>query len=97
MGLWDFLGLAVVCSSLLVVCSSLLKGYRVYAESKSRVSKADLERLEARLACVERSGDLEERVRTLEAIVTDPGFQLDREISKLDKPSDASASERSNQ
>lgn len=75
-----------------VVFGCLLEAYRVYARSKSRTSKADLERLEARLAGLESSGNLEERVRALEAIVTDPKFQLDREISKLDKSQGASAS-----
>ena len=85
MGLWGFLAVAVVFGC-------LLEAYRVYAKSKSRMSKADVERLEARLAGLESSGNLEERVRALEAIVTDPKFQLDREISKLDKPQGASAS-----
>lgn len=76
MGLWGFLAVAVA-----FFC--LLEAYRVYAKSKSRTSKADVERLEARLAGLESSGNLEERVRALEAIVTDPKFQLDREISKL--------------
>ena len=85
MGFWTFLGLAVVCGC-------LLEGYRVYAKSKSRTSKADVARLEARLAALESSGDLEDRVRALEAIVTDPKFHLDREISKLEKSAGASAS-----
>jgi len=85
MGLWGFLAVAVIFGC-------LLEAYRVYAKSKSRTSKADVERLEARLAGLERSGNLEERVRALEAIVTDPKFQLDREISKLDKPQGTSAS-----
>lgn len=76
MGFWSFLGLAVICGC-------LLEAYRVYAKSKSRSSRSELERLETRLASVESTGDLEERVRALEAIVTDPKFQLDREIDKL--------------
>lgn len=78
MGLWGFLAVTVV-----VGC--LLEAYRTYAKTKSRTSKADVERLEARLAAIESSGSLEERVRALEAIVTDPKFQLDREISKLEE------------
>lgn len=84
MGFWSFL--AVV-----VVCGCLVEAYRLHTKSKSRISKADVERLEARLAGLESSGDLEERVRTLEAIVTDPKFQLDRQISKLQKSPGASA------
>ena len=78
MGLWGFLAVTVV-----VGC--MLEAYRTYAKSKSRTSKADVERLEARLAAIESSGSLEDRVRALEAIVTDPKFQLDREISNLGK------------
>ena len=78
MGLWGFLGVAVFCCC-------LLEAYRVYAKSKSRASKTELERLQARLDSLEANGNLEERVRALEAIVTDPKFQLDREISKLDR------------
>ena len=84
MGFWTFLGLAVVCGC-------LLEAFRIHAKSNSRASRADVLRLEARLAGLESSGDLEERVRALEAIVTDPKFQLDHEISKLDKPPRASA------
>ena len=85
MGLWGFLAIAVIFGC-------LLEAYRVYAKSKYRTSKADVERLEARLAGLESSGDLEARVRALEAIVTDPKFQLDREISRLEKPRGTSAS-----
>ena len=85
MGLWSFLAITVM------FCC-LLEAYRVYAKSKSRTSKADVERLEARLAGLESSGNLEERVRALEAIVTDPKFHLDREISNLGKPPGMSAS-----
>ncbi|MXY57033.1 MAG: hypothetical protein F4029_05360 [Gammaproteobacteria bacterium] len=85
MGLWGFLAVAVIFGC-------LLEAYRVYAKSKSRTSKADVLRLEARLAGLESSGNLEERVRALEAIVTDPKFQLDREISNLERPHGASAS-----
>ncbi|MDE0177825.1 MAG: hypothetical protein OXP36_04450 [Gammaproteobacteria bacterium] len=88
MGFWTFLGLVVVCGC-------LLEGYRIHAKSKSRTSRADVLRLEARLAGLESSGDLEERVRALEAIVTDPKFHLDREISKLEKSPGASASDPS--
>ena len=70
------------------VCLSEI--YRTHAKSKSRTSKADVERLEAKLAGLESSGSLEERVRALEAIVTDPKFQLDREISKLRRSPGAS-------
>ena len=88
MGFWSFLAVAVICGC-------LVEGYRLYTKSKSRMSKGDVERLEARLAGLESSGNLEERVRTLEAIVTDPKFHLDREISKLDKSPGASTHDRS--
>lgn len=87
-GFWSFLGLAVVCGC-------LLGAYSIFANSRSRSSKSDLERLEARLAGLESSGDLEERVRALEAIVTDPKFQLDREISTLEQSPGPSAANRS--
>ena len=85
MGFWGFMTIAVVFGC-------LLGAYSIHANTRSRTSKADLERLEARLAGLESSGDLEERVRALEAIVTDPKFQLDREISELRKSPGASAS-----
>ena len=88
MGFWSFLTIAVIFGC-------LLAAYSIYANSKSRASKAGLRRLEARLAGVESSGDLEERVRALEAIVTDPKFQLDREISKLEKSPGPLAPDRS--
>lgn len=74
MGFWSFVAFAVAC-----VC--LLEAYRIYAKSKSvRRSDADLE---TRVAALEDDNDPEERVRTLEAIVTDPRFRLDNEINKL--------------
>ena len=88
MGFWTCVGIAVICGC-------LLEGYRIHAKSKSRTSRADVLRLEERLAGLESSGDLEDRVRALEAIVTDPKFQLDREISQLKKPPGASASDPS--
>ena len=74
MGLWSFIAFCVACGC-------LLEAYRVYAKSKS--GQRDGAALEARVAALEENGDLEERVRNLEAIVTDPKFQLDHEISKL--------------
>ena len=74
MGLWTFIAFCVACGC-------LLEAYRVYAKSNS-AQRADAA-LEARIAALEENGDLEERVRNLEAIVTDPKFQLDHEISKL--------------
>ena len=74
MGFWSFVAFAVACGC-------LLEAYRTYAKSKSvRRSDADLE---TRVAALEDDGDLEERVRNLEAIVTDPKFHLDHEIKKL--------------
>ena len=74
MGFWSFVALAVVCGC-------LLEAYRIYAKSKS-VQRSD-DDLEARVAALEDNGDLEERVRNLEAIVTDPKFHLEGEINKL--------------
>ena len=76
MGFWTFLGIAVVCGC-------LLEGYRVYAKSKTASGSGRLDDLEARLAAVEGQGSLEERVRALEAIVTDPKVQLGHEIDGL--------------
>lgn len=74
MGFWSFV-------AFVVACGCLLEAYRIYAKSKSvRRSDADLE---TRVAALEEDGDLEERVRNLEAIVTDPKFHLDHEIKKL--------------
>ena len=82
MSFWGFLAVAVVCGC-------LLEGYRTYAKSKSRASKKEVESLEARVANLEDAASLEDRVRTLEAIVTDPKHQLDREISGLKQDSQA--------
>ena len=74
MGFWSFVAFAVFCGC-------LLEGYRIYAKSKS-VKRSD-DDLETRVAVLEDSSDLAERVRNLEAIIMDPKFQLDREINKL--------------
>ena len=76
MGFWTFLTIAVVCGC-------LLGGYSVYARSKTASGNGRLDDLEARLAGIEGHGSLEERVRALEAIVTDPRAQLGREIDGL--------------
>ena len=76
MGFWSFVALAVVCGC-------LLEAYRIYAKSRSASGGDRIAELEERLGAVEESGNLEERVRALEAIVTDPTFQLDREIAGL--------------
>ena len=76
MEFWSFVALAVVCGC-------LLEGYRIYAKSRSVSGGDRIAELEERLAAVEESGNLEERVRALEAIVTDPRSQLDREIAGL--------------
>lgn len=75
MGFWSFVALAVVCGC-------LLEAYRTYVKSKT-VRKGDIATLEARVAALEGDESLEERVRTLEAIVTDPKYQLDRDINRL--------------
>ena len=76
MSFWSFVALAVVC-----VCA--LEAYRAYVKSKTAGS-SEVARLEARIAALEGDGSLEDRVRTLEAIVTDPKDQLDRELRKLE-------------
>lgn len=73
MGFWTFVAFAVACGC-------LLEAYRTYAKSRSVRPAADLE---SRIAAIEENNELEERVRNLEAIVTDPKFHLDSEISKL--------------
>lgn len=74
MGFWSFVAFAIFCGC-------LLEAYRIYAKSKS-VQRSD-DDLETRVAALEDHGDLEERVRNLEAIVTDPKFHLEDEINKL--------------
>ena len=74
MGLWAFLA---VC----VVSGCALEAYRAYTKSKA-ARGSEVAKLEARVAALET--DLEQRVRTLEAIVTDPKANLDREINDLD-------------
>lgn len=76
MGFWTFVAVAVVCGC-------LLEGYRIYAKSRTASGNGRLDDLEARLAAVEGQHGLEERVRALEAIVTDPRAQLQREIDGL--------------
>ena len=75
MGFWSLIALCVVCG-----CA--LEAYRSYVKSKT-ARGAGLADLEARIAALEGGENLEERVRILESIVTDPKFQLDREISSL--------------
>ncbi len=74
MGFWT----AIV---VIVACGCLLEGYRSYAKSKGGGKR--VKDLEARVAALESQEDLEERVRALEAIVTDPQRTLDEEINKL--------------
>lgn len=74
MGFWT-------AAALIAMGAFLLEAYRIHAKSKH--GKRDNANLEARVAALEDENDLEERVRNLEAIVTDPKFRLDNEISKL--------------
>ena len=78
MGFWTFVAIAVVCGC-------LLEGYRIYAKSRSASGGPRVDDLEARLAALEGSGSLEDRGRALEAIVTDPKKQLEREIAGLER------------
>lgn len=75
MSLWSFIA---VC----VVCGCVLEGYRAYLKSR-KADGGKVAQLEARVAALEEGRDLEERVRTLEAIVTDPKVQLGSEIEQL--------------
>lgn len=75
-GFWTFMGLFVICG-----CA--VEAYRVYMKSKSARHGGDIAKLEARVAALESDGNLAERVRTLEAIVTSPKFQLDQELERL--------------
>lgn len=74
MGFWSFVAFAVACGC-------LVEAYRIYTKSQS--GKRSDAALETRVTALEETGDLEERVRNLEAIVTDPKFHLDHEIGKL--------------
>lgn len=75
MGFWSFMALGAV---LLVG----LEAYRTYVKSKAGRS-GDIAKLEARVAALEGDDGLEARVRTLEAIVTDPKTRLGEEIDNL--------------
>ena len=76
MDFWTFL-------TIVILAGIGLEAYRVHVKGK-KVKGADLSDVEARLAALERDGALEDRVRTLEAIVTDSRYQLDSEIKGLD-------------
>ncbi len=75
MGFWSFMALGAV---LLVG----LEAYRTYVRSKVGRG-SDIAKLEARVEALEGDEGLEERVRTLEAIVTDPKTRLGEEIDNL--------------
>lgn len=75
MGFWSFMALAVF------LCVAL-EAYRTYV--KSKVGRgADIAKLQARIEALEGDDGLEARVRTLEAIVTDPKTRLGEEIDSL--------------
>ncbi|MBV1909088.1 MAG: hypothetical protein KUG78_07170 [Kangiellaceae bacterium] len=64
----------------IIVVASLVAGIvREWIKSKE-VPEVDLSPVEARLSRVE---ELEERVKVLEAIVTDKGYDLKKEIDNL--------------
>ena len=75
MGFWSFMALGAV-----LVFS--LEAYRIYVKSKTK-STSEIAKIEARVAALEADGGLEERVRTLEAIVTDPKTRLNEAIDNL--------------
>lgn len=78
MGFWSFMALGAV---LLVG----LEAYRTYVRSKVGRDNdiAKLGKLEERIEALEGDDGLEARVRTLEAIVTDPKTRLGEEIDNL--------------
>ena len=76
MGFWSFVALCVVCGC-------LLEAYRAYVKSKA-MRRTDVAALEIRIKALEGNDALEQRVRTLEAIVTDPKFQLHQELKQLE-------------
>lgn len=75
MGFWSFMALGAV---LLVG----LEAYRTYVRSKIGRG-SDIAKLEERVEALEGDDGLEARVRTLEAIVTDPKTRLGEEIDNL--------------
>ena len=75
MDFWVFL-------TIVILAGCALQGYRAYVNSRG-TRPAELDEIEARLEALEGDASLEERVRALEAIVTDPRFQLDSEIDRL--------------
>lgn len=77
MDFWTFL-------TVVILAGIGLEAYRVHVKGKMAEGGANLADIEARLAALEADGALEDRVRTLEAIVTDSRYQLDSEIKSLD-------------
>ena len=75
MGFWSFMGLAAFLMF-------SLEAYRIYVKSKTSATR-DIAKIEARVEALEADGGLEERVRTLEAIVTDPKTRLNEAIDNL--------------
>ena len=73
-------GLLFVVLIVLIGCSTGV--ITSYLKSKKRVNRRVLERIK-RLEQQMGDGSLEERVRALEAIVTDDKRRLDREIRSL--------------
>lgn len=77
-------GLLFVVLIVLIGCSTGI--ITSYFKSKKRISSRDLKRVNERIERLEQrmSDDaLEERVRALEAIVTDERRRLDQEIRRL--------------
>lgn len=75
MGFWSFM-------ALVVFLGVALEAYRTYV--KSKVGRgAEIAKLQARIEALEGDDGLEARVRTLEAIVTDPKTRLGEEIDSL--------------
>ena len=77
MEFWTFL-------TVVILAGIGLEAYRVHVKGKKAQGGANLADIEARLAALEADGSLEDRVRTLEAIVTDSRYQLESQIKGLD-------------
>lgn len=75
--MWDFIAIAVVSGC-------LLEAYRVYAKSRQAGAVAGTS-LEARVAALEKTieGELENRLRALETVVSDADNRLRKDIESL--------------
>lgn len=77
MGFWTFM-------ALLAILYLPLAAYRLYLRSRPPTD-GEVAKLQARVEALEGERNLEARVRTLEAIVTDPKTRLHAAIDHLDQ------------